>query len=140
MFDSYDLWETPVITPELALKITKDILPSQQFIENKNCYLLKLKREPDEDLYYCTMLDKEKGCKLGDQKPFDCRIWPFRIMELDGHRVIALSPVCKTMFSKSIESLTEYAKKLSQEIFKYADRYPEIVKKYNNSYPILLVE
>lgn len=31
-----------------------------------------------DELTYCPMLT-EKGCALGDNKPFDCRVWPFRV-------------------------------------------------------------
>lgn len=139
-FDSYDIWETPVITPELKTKITTELLPEQKFLKSGNCYVLKLNKESDEDLYYCTLLDKNKGCMLGNDKPFDCRIWPFRIMSLDGHRVITLSPACQTVFSRSISALTQHARKISNQIFSFADKYPEVVKKYDENYPILLVE
>ena len=139
-FDSYDLWETPVITPEVEHKITSEILPEQEFISKGNCKLLKLKREENEDLYYCTLLDRETGCKLGVNKPFDCQIWPFRIMDFNSRRVITISPVCPTLYEKPLKELVECAKKLAPIFFKTADEYPEVIKPYVIGYPVLYVE
>ena len=138
-FDSYDLWETPVITPEVEEKIASEVLPQQEFIQKGNCKLLKLRREENEDLYYCTLLSEE-GCKLGINKPFDCQIWPFRIMDFNSRRVISISPVCPSLYEKSLKELVECAKKISPIIFETADKYPEIVKPYMIGYPILYVE
>lgn len=139
-FDSYDLWETPVINTHLASKILQEYAPKQQFVRKDDHFLFKMEREPDEDLYYCSVLDHEKGCILGDDKPFDCKIWPLRIMELDGKRVITLSPVCPVVFKKPMDEIMETAKALSEEIFKYADENPGAVKKYLEGYPILVTE
>ncbi len=62
-----------------------------------------------------------KGCILGDDKPFDCRIWPLRVMALNETKVITLSPVCPTMNEKSIKELTKTANELADQIFEYAD-------------------
>ena len=139
-FDSYDIWETPVITQELASKIRLLHNPSQEFIQKGNCYILKLSPEDDSDLFYCSMLDKQKGCMLGDEKPFDCKIWPFRIMNFQGRRVITVSPVCSTVYNKKLSELMEFAKKLSPLIFEQADLHPEIIKDYMIGHPILLIE
>ena len=101
---------------------------------------MALYKEQNADLYYCPMLDNEKGCILGDDKPFDCRIWPLRVMALNETKVITLSPVCPTMNEKSIKELTKTANELADQIFEYADENPEAVKPYLDGYPILVVE
>ncbi len=140
VFDSYDIWETPVITQELASKIRLLHNPSQEFIDKGNCYILKLTPEDDCDLFYCSLLDKQKGCILGDEKPFDCQIWPFRIMNFHGHRVISLSPVCSTVFNKDLTQLMKFAKKIAPYIFEQADLHPEFVKDFIIGHPILFSE
>lgn len=139
-FDSYDLWETPIITRDTASRILQEYAPSQKFIHKEGEFLLRLEREPDKDLYYCTMLDHEKGCIMGDNKPFDCRIWPFRIMSFKGTRVIVLSPVCPVVQTKPLDKIAETAKELAPQIFAYADETPLAVKPYMEGYPILVVE
>lgn len=97
------------------------IYPKQEFIKKENHFLFKMDKEQNADLYYCPMLDNEKGCILGDDKPFDCRIWPLRVMALNETKVITLSPVCPTMNEKSIKELTKTANELADQIFEYAD-------------------
>ena len=139
-FDSYDLWETPVINQETHDRILKDFKPDQKFLELGEHYLLKMEKEPDRDLYYCSLLDHDKGCLMGTQKPFDCRIWPFRIMALDGRRVIVLSTVCPVVQTRPLSEIQSLAKELAAAIFRYADENPFAVKKYIEGYPIMVVE
>lgn len=138
-FDSFDIWETPVVSEQLRNRILDDY-PELRFIKKDDCYLFRMEKEPGEDLYFCSVLDRSKGCVLGDDKPFDCKIWPFRIMDLNGTRVITLSPVCPVMFSKPMDQLIELAKELAPVIFAEGDKQPAIVKKYISGYPIMAVE
>ena len=139
-FDSYDLWETPVISIKLASKILQEFKPDQKFIKKDDHFLLKMEKEPDQDLYYCSLLDQEKGCILGNDKPFDCKIWPLRIMAHNGTKVITLSPVCPVIQKRPIGEIMEVAKELAPQIFAYANENPYSVKPYLLDYPILVVE
>lgn len=138
-FDSYDLWETPVVTDDIMERALK-IRPDQRFSEISGARLFRMECEPDRDLYYCPMLDHEKGCLLGDEKPFDCKIWPLRIMNFEGRRVIVLSPVCPTVFSRPVKDIAALAKELAPTIFAQADKTPEMVKPYIAGYVILFAE
>ncbi|MFT3951848.1 MAG: hypothetical protein QM689_07905 [Oscillospiraceae bacterium] len=139
-FDSYDLWETPVIDDPTRDLIQTKFNPAQPFIDCGDYALLRLTREADEDLYYCSMLDRATGCKMGADKPFDCRIWPLRVMEFESRRVIVLSPVCPVMITRPLDKLSALARRLAPMIFEQADKTPPIVKKYLPQYPILFVE
>ncbi len=141
-FDSSDIWETPIIDSITQQKV-KSINPNQEFLDfenNKNSKLLKLKKQLDEDLYYCTLLDKNIGCKLGAEKPFDCRIWPFRVLKLDSRLVVGLSPVCPVVAKRPVEQVAEVARELAPMIFEYAKKNPDIVKEYKPEYTILVVD
>lgn len=138
-FDSTDLWETPVISPQLRIKILDDY-PEIKFVKKGESYLFRLEKEPEEDLYFCSVLDHKKGCVLGDEKPFDCKIWPLRVMDFNGKWVITLSPVCPVVKKISLDKLQNTAKKLAPEIFKQAEKNPDIVKKYLPNYPILVTD
>lgn len=137
-FDSTDLWETPVINDRLRIRILDDY-PEMKFVKKENSYLFRMDKEPEEDLYFCSVLDRSRGCVLGDEKPFDCRIWPFRVMDLNGTQVITLSPVCPVMIKKPVDELSALAKEIAPIIFKEADENPDIVKKYLSGYPIFVV-
>ena len=115
VFDNDDLWELP-----------GEIEKPQQ---------------SEDGLYYCPKLS-EKGCTLGDKKPFECKIWPFRVMEYKGNLVITLSPVCDSLYKKPLNELMEFLKndRLYELIFKTAKQLPDIVKPYVNGYPILWID
>lgn len=139
-FDSYDLWETPYISKTMASKILQEYDPQQKFVKKDSHFLLKMEKEPEADLYFCSLLDRDKGCVLGVDKPFDCKIWPFRVMALNDTKVITLSPVCPVVIKKPMDEIMDLAKELSKEIFEYADNNPDAVKPYLKDYPILVVD
>ena len=139
-FDRYDLWETPVITPELYRRV-RDMFPEQAFVHREDCYILRMEGDSDApDAFQCPMLDPEKGCVLGEEKPFDCRIWPLRVMSLRGTLVITLSPACPTVRERPLGKIRAAAEALAPEIFSYAERFPTAVRNYSADHVILLVE
>ncbi len=140
VFDRYDVWETPVFTEE-----TKNLLiekrPDTQFITKDGGYLFRVNELVDNELFYCPALDNETGCILGDDKPFDCRIWPYRIMKIGDRRAITIAPICDELFNRPISELVKFLKdELAEKIFEYADTHPEIVKEYDDMYPVLMFE
>ncbi len=137
-FDDGDLWEAPVMTDELVKSLEDTEF---EYLENGK-RILKMPKEVigGEELYCCNLLDKNTGCKLGDKKPFECSIWPLRIMQLDGRRVIALSPVCPVLQTRAVKDIADVAQRLSKRIFAYADKNPDIVKKYESGYVIFVIE
>ncbi len=142
-FDDSDLWETPVIYED-GMKSILEINPAQEFLEKDfgggKLRLLKLHKQ-DDSLYPCTMLDRTKGCMLGkNNKPFDCKIWPLRVMKKGKKTVIALSPVCPVIAEKPIADVKAVAEDLADEIFAQAKLHPEIVKDYIDCYKILVEE
>ena len=76
---------------------------------------------------------------LGTEKPFDCRIWPFRIMDVAGRQAITIAPICDAMMQQPIGTLLQFLKEeLADYIFEYADFHPDVVQPYDDMYPILL--
>ncbi len=144
IFDKYDVWETPVISPALYNRLAKN-RPDLKFVSkgDSGAYIFNMVSSWDEEkeLFICPALDPEKGCTLGENKPFDCKIWPYRIMELGGKRVIAAASICPEIFSKPLKVLVkELESGLGDMIFSEADKNPAIVKPYEQGYPILAVE
>lgn len=139
-FDSTDIWEAPNITDETQKNILQNYNSSQEFFTHNGCRTLKMPKEPDEDLYFCTMLDRSKGCKMGDEKPFDCKIWPFRVMNLNNSPVLTLSPVCPAVWQKPMSSIFDKANEISNKAFEYARQNPNAIKPYIKGYPIIITE
>jgi Fe-S-cluster containining protein len=127
-FDTYELWEMP------SFEILPEEIPHFKW---GNMY--RIKPIMEGELYNCPFLDPESGCKLGNNKPFECKIWPFRIMEYFGSNAICISDICGYMMGRTLKELREFATDLSPWIYDYAKKHPEIIKPYNKSYPVLLI-
>ncbi|MEG0615388.1 MAG: hypothetical protein RR540_06485 [Oscillospiraceae bacterium] len=134
-FDDDDLWETPVFSAE-TLAAAKLLAPTAKFSPLGESFIPVM--EKVGGLYSCPMLSAD-GCLLGEEKPFDCSIWPFRIMNFSGKLAITVSPVCPSLFSKPLtELLAALNDGLAEKIFAAAKKFPDIVKPYSGE-PILLV-
>ena len=139
-FEGYDLFETPTVTRETAQRIVNEKLPCQEFVRVGESYLMKMQREPDRDLYYCPLLDRERGCIMGDGKPFECRIWPLRVMRRGERLVIALSALCPVMKLKPPELIRQKCEELAEVIFAEARACPDLVKPYTEGFTVYAEE
>lgn len=90
----------------------------------------------------CAFLDAHRGCVLSQEdKPFDCKIWPLRIMDKDGKKVIALTPTCPSINQQPLQVMEELVQSgLGQQIFEYAKGHPYIIKIYKEGFPVLMAE
>ena len=139
VFDSSDVWETPVFTEEIKNKILSE-KPDTQFIKKDSGFILNAGELADDQLFTCPALT-EKGCMLGDDKPFDCRIWPYRIMNVGGKEAVTIASICSELYNRPLSQIIDFLKEgLAQQIFSYADSHPEIVKPYEQGYPVLLFD
>lgn len=139
IFDRYDIWETPLFTEKTMQSVLNNV-PDAKFAKKGSCYVLNAGEITDGELYSCPAL-ADTGCMLVNNKPFDCRIWPFRIMKLDGCRVIAVSSLCEAVHGQSHDNLRTFLKEgLAKEIFAYADAFPEAVHEFYDNYSVLLFE
>lgn len=137
IFDRYDLWETPVIPDEMKTAL-EELDPSVEFISRGDAWLFRM-TEAEDGLYYCPMLT-ETGCKLGDSKPAECKMWPYRVMNFRGRKVIAMASICPTMYHKPLDRLvSELDNGLADRIFEEADKTPEMIKDHQEGYPILKI-
>lgn len=137
VFDRYDIWETPVFTDDVKERI-REKKPSAQFVPKDGGWIFKAEKLTDDQLFSCPALT-EKGCMLGDDKPFDCRIWPYRIMNVGGRPAITIASICEEMYSRPLSQLVDFLKEgLAETIFDYAEEHPEIVKPYYEGYPVLM--
>jgi hypothetical protein len=139
IFDRYDVWETPVFTEDIMERI-RSAHPDADFIRWGDGYIFKVLSLNEDQLFSCPALTPE-GCMLGDDKPFDCQIWPYRIMEVGGRRAITIASICDELYHRPLAELVGFLKEgLADTIFAYADLHPEIVKPYYEGYPVLLFE
>ena len=136
-FTREDIWEIPLIYTE-----------NREAVENKTGARLIPRGSElvfdmsfDGELSYCPALT-ESGCSLGEHKPFDCAVWPFRVNSLGKTLIITVSTVCESVFSLPLKSLCDFVRAdgFSEKLFCEAHKHPDIVKPYIGGYPILAVE
>ena len=139
-FRRQSLWETPLFPPEVVEKLSK---PNEYGVVGEfrdgQIVLGDYKTGDPEEEVPCTFLDPQKGCILKpEDKPFDCSIWPLRIMRKDGELVIALTPTCPSIGAVPSQALVNLVKNgLGDKIFEYAKTHPEIIKEYREGFPII---
>ncbi len=174
-FRRQSLWETPVFYEEDIPDIKK-LFPEVKFREletgsgscegpqtaaaNSKVYTFdiydKYKTNSSEEEAPCPFLDTEKGCKLPQElKPFDCKIWPLRVVKIPKNRkpaefsetpspeidnpaaalprlAVVLTPTCpainKIPFEK-VQALAEGG--LGKTILDYAASHPQMIKEYS---------
>ena len=136
IFDRSDCWEVPLVEPALEAYI-KENYPDVKLKKVGRCSVFHSEFD-EKGLTACPMLT-ENGCKLGDRKPFDCRIWPFRVMRKEGLLLLTLSPVCGTVSKLSVEQVSGFAAKIADTIYNAAENNPEMIKDYIDGYPIFAI-
>lgn len=145
-FKRTSLWETPLFSIEEKNLVQKKF-PYAKFKSISNdSFTIDLDNSyntsnPDEEAP-CYFLNEAQGCILGKkEKPFDCSIWPLRLMKKDSSLVIALTPTCTVINSIPIENLKQFVlENLAQEIFSQGETNPYIIKHYRQAFPIILTK
>lgn len=82
-----------------------------------------------------------RGCILPPHlKPFDCSLWPFRLMkDKEGDSlVLALVPTCPKIRKDDTGKFREAALDMAKESVQYAATHPEIIIEYRPDYQIII--
>lgn len=138
-FRRQSAWETPLFTKEKVNELRKKY-GDFEVKEYGDSYTLELesmyKTDSEDEEAPCPFLDAQKGCILSDEdKPFDCKIWPLRVMDNNGNKEIVLTPTCPSINKKPVDEVKKLVKEgLGRKIFEYADNMPDMVKKYREDF------
>ena len=137
-FTKDDAWEIPLVYAENKDKVGEKL--GAGLLPRGSEYVFDMDLSSG-DISYCPALS-EQGCTLGELKPFDCAVWPFRVNLLGDMRVITVSPVCETVFSLPLKTLSDFvnADGFAETLFAEAQKHPDMIKPYISGYPILSVE
>lgn len=146
-FRRCSLWETPLFSKEvmdlLKQRKCEAAFKKQIFLDVEYGQMDltgKYKTQDSKEEASCDFLDVQKGCMLSDEeKPFDCKIWPLRIMNKEGKCVIALTPTCPAINKIPLENMKSLAEDgLGEKIYEYAKEHPYIIKEYKEGFPVLM--
>ena len=141
------LWESPIFTRENIDAIEADserdascLIPDTTGDGDYARYDLSgaYKTDDPEEEAPCPYLSAT-GCILSDEeKPWDCKIWPLRVMKKDDELVIALTPTCPTINGIDFEKVRALVNdKLRDGLLDYAREHEFLVKDYREDYPII---
>lgn len=144
-FRRCSLWETPLFPEKECAKLSapNEYGITSEFVIKNGCGQMKLehkyKTQDASEEAACDYLDSQKGCVLSDEdKPFDCKIWPLRIMQKEDKLVIAFTPTCAALGKTPSKELKELVNnELKQKIYDYAKENPFIIKEYKDGFPII---
>lgn len=138
-FDKSDIYEVPDILPELA-KYIEENYKNIKLVKYGSIYRFEFPENLKEgDIFTCPML-AETGCVLRDDKPFDCRIYPFRIMnDKNGKCHVAVSDYCSGVKGISLSDMREFllSSGLYTKIMEYKKLNPASVLEYTKEYKIV---
>lgn len=113
-----DVWEAP--------EFTKDRL-------NENAF------KDEDEILFCPALDRSKGCTLGEDKPFDCKIWPLRPFMIDGKLKIGVANICPAFKPETDYRLKELLENgLYDTIVEMIGKDDTLVKGCTEGYRIIL--
>jgi hypothetical protein len=143
-FTAAEAWETPLFSKESVRQLSQTYGLFAVKDAEGGSYTLDLSaywNEHGEKEYApCPFLDPRSGCVLTeDEKPFDCKIWPLRVMRRNGRLVVALTPTCVEMNKIPLERLTSFVQDsgIAKILFDEAEKTPWIIKEYRDPFPVL---
>ncbi len=138
IFYKNEIWEMPLISDKLAstIQVKYRKAAEYEFFKGKRIFKPEIQ---DDNTIHCPMIG-ETGCILHDDKPFECKIWPFRVTKLDDKYAVTVSYFCKAVFDMPLSKIYEfYNANLHEYIIKNVKKNPQVVTKYNDGYPIIKV-
>lgn len=138
VFDRDDVWEIPVFSDEKRAALTKEMPEAALKQVSDSGWVFEMKFD-EKELAYCPALS-ESGCTLKESKPFDCKIWPFRVMERGGELFLTLAPLCGAVNGLDEAVLEQFAQRLAPTAFDEAEKNPSIVKPYVDGYKIFVAK
>ena len=150
-FRRTSLWETPIFSKEDVEKLIA-LYPNAKFRPlNKTSFTIDISsnyktQNPDEEAP-CPFLNPNEGCILPSElKPFDCKIWPLRVVSLPSEDeksetadctentklAVALTPTCPAINKIPEEQVQNLVTSgLGKTILEYAKEHPDIIKEYS---------
>ena len=145
-FRRCSLWETPLFPKKECEKLSHDNEYNiiSEFRMSDGCGQMKLehkyKTDDEGEEAACDYLDAHKGCILSNEdKPFDCKIWPLRIMRKEDKLVIAFTPTCAALGKIPSDELKKLVNAgLGETIYDYAAKNPFIIKDYKEGFPVIM--
>ena len=141
------LWENVIFDDELFDRVSRDY-PEAKFMVvlrgGRPARMLDFsglyKTDDPEEEALCFF--NRDGCVLGGEKPFECAIWPLRVMRKDDALVLGCCLDCPIFAGIETDRVRRFIreKRLDRMIFDYIAEHPEAVKPYRDNYRLIITE
>lgn len=133
-------WETPFLEESLCESLKNRGVALCSRPNGSQSFLLDFQTDSLEETVNCPLLDPSSGCTLPrNQRPFECRVWPLRLMQEDGALCIGCYTACPALAENSVrEKLVSTARgELLPILLDYARRFPQSIRSFNSAYEII---
>jgi len=141
-FVKEDAWEAPVFSEEDMKKILALGIDRNRFQETeengRKMYKAKYDFETDSQILLCPCLNEKSGCMLGEEKPFECSIWPVRIFENKNGAYLGVASACPAFQGEKLERILHELKKngLEEKILSMKAKLNKIEKEGEGYYMV----
>ena len=141
-FHRSSAWETPALDAELIYLLQEDGVPLEKRADGSTSFYLHFCTDSEDEVANCPMLDTKSGCILPrEMRPFECRIWPLRLMRKSGRLIIGLYQGCPSLTNERKKRLVHFATgELLPRMLEHAKRYPHSVREYDEGYSVIWTE
>ncbi|MDO5470720.1 MAG: hypothetical protein Q4F38_05405 [Akkermansia sp.] len=138
-FHRQTAWETPALENEQIFLMQEMCIPLIKRPDGTTTFYLHFTSDKEDEVANCPALDMCHGCILPrEQRPFECRIWPVRVMRDKNTLVIGIYENCPALHDDVFEKLKNHTlENLLPEILAYAKRQPNAVREFDCAYRII---
>ncbi len=138
-FERGSAWEMPYLEPSLVEDYELDgveITPPRE--EGGRSFVMDFCRCAQGGSEPCPMLDPSSGCvREQQQRPFECLIWPLRVMEYEGRAAVTYFRDCPALASQEARAALRdlvIEQGLGGRIREFYDEHPRCCRQYRASY------
>jgi len=133
-FEPDEICDAPTFTEEEML-LSKKVNCNAEFIKKGAVYQLVLEKWNNK--YICPFLS-ENGCLLCDNRPFDCKSWPFYLMKQRDNYVLTLTKDCPVVWDRFMNDKSSImTSNLISECKRIIEYYPDMIPMYNRNMTIV---
>lgn len=132
-------WETPSLEPQTAERLSAAGVPLRRREDGSRTFGLHFCSEDPAETADCPMLDPSAGCTMPrEERPFECRIWPLRLMKGAHGLSLGLYVGCPALTDDVRAKLTaEATGSLLPALRAYAEQHPASVRPEDPAYTII---
>lgn len=138
-FHRESAWESPFLPEELAHRMKEQGIEVQKREQGGWSFVYHFSGSEARN---CPKLNVLSGCQLSENdKPFECKIWPLRIMKKENRLTIGKYRNCPGIQGEAGRKLDQFVKeKLLNTLLDFIKKNPDAIRPFSPEYIILWQE